>query len=638
VSRRQPWIDVLAGITGVYVILVVSGLPTVIGFFMPAPVHRAVSLVFALLLVYLHAVGGPLSAQRRVRWLDLAFLIPGLVGAGYVALYYSSRIVGYSAYGYLDLLGTVLAILLAVSLLEAVRRVTDWSLPVIILLLLALPMVQRWLPGILRGPSFDIERLTYAFWVGTSGIFGLPMHVAATIVIVFLIFGRLLQEAGAGQWFMDIAVASTGWTRGGPAKAAVIASGLCGSITGSPTANVATTGVFTIPLMIKTGYRPAFAGAVEAAASTGGMIMPPVMGTVAFVMAEWLEVPYAEVVTAALMPALLYYVVLFFSVHLQAGKAGIRRIPREQLPRLLPVLLSGWHHLPPFAALVYFLIIARQAPEIAGLYTLPVLVVCSFLARNRKYWLTPRCIWRGLVGAVIDWVPIAVILGAIGMMIGALELSGLGIKFSDFMLDLSGGDLILTLVMVGLASIILGMGVAGVPAYVTLAILSAPALIKLGLLPMQAHLYVIYWGMTGFLTPPVCVAVYVACSISGSKIWETGIEAMRVGAGAFLISIAFALNPALLLIGSATAIATGVATALLGAVCVAAAFQGYGFGPLNPWQRLLVLAAGLLLLGPGLITAAIALGLLAVSAVVGRLGRSSRSVEKARRGGSSGSS
>ncbi|OGA51086.1 MAG: TRAP transporter [Betaproteobacteria bacterium RIFCSPLOWO2_12_FULL_63_13] len=624
-SVRQPWVNILAGITGLYVILVVSGLLTVAGIFMPAPVHRAVSLVFALLMVYLRALGT--QAQTRARWFDLLWLLAGLAGAGYVALFYDS-IVDYSAYGYLDRLGTVLALLLAVSLLEAVRRVTDWSLPIVIVLLLALPMVQQWLPGILRGPSFDIERLTYAFWVGASGIFGLPMHVAATIVIVFLIFGRLLQKAGAGQWFMDIAVASTGWTRGGPAKAAVIASGLCGSITGSPTANVATTGVFTIPLMIKTGYRPAFAGAVEAAASTGGMIMPPVMGTVAFVMAEWLEVPYAEVVKAALIPALLYYVVLFFSVHLQAGKAGIQRIPREQLPRLLPVVLAGWHHLPPLAALIYFLIVARQDPEIAGLYTLPVLVVSSFLSRNREFCLTPLRIWHALVEAVIDWVPIAVILGAIGMMIGALELSGLGIKFSDFMLELSGGNLLLTLIMVGLASVILGMGVAGVPAYVTLAILSAPALITLGLLPMQAHLYVIYWGMTGFLTPPVCVAVYVACSISGSRIWETGVEAMRVGAGAFLISIAFALNPALLLIGPAPAVVAGVATALLGAVCVAAAFQGYGTGPLNRWQRVLVFVSGLLLLGPGLITAAIALALLLASAALGRLGASAHSAEK----------
>ncbi|OGA18310.1 MAG: TRAP transporter [Betaproteobacteria bacterium RIFCSPLOWO2_02_FULL_63_19] len=624
-SVRQPWVNILAGITGLYVILVVSGLLTVAGIFMPAPVHRAVSLVFALLMVYLRALGT--QAQTRARWFDLLWLLAGLAGAGYVALFYGS-IVDYSAYGYLDRLGTVLALLLAVSLLEAVRRVTDWSLPIVIVPLLALPLVQQWLPGILRGPSFDIERLTYAFWVGASGIFGLPMHVAATIVIVFLIFGRLLQKAGAGQWFMDIAVASTGWTRGGPAKAAVIASGLCGSITGSPTANVATTGVFTIPLMIKTGYRPAFAGAVEAAASTGGMIMPPVMGTVAFVMAEWLEVPYAEVVKAALIPALLYYVVLFFSVHLQAGKAGIQRIPRERLPRLLPVVLAGWHHLPPLAALIYFLIVARQDPEIAGLYTLPVLVVSSFLSRNREFCLTPLRIWHALVEAVIDWVPIAVILGAIGMMIGALELSGLGIKFSDFMLELSGGNLLLTLIMVGLASVILGMGVAGVPAYVTLAILSAPALITLGLLPMQAHLYVIYWGMTGFLTPPVCVAVYVACSISGSRIWETGVEAMRVGAGAFLISIAFALNPALLLIGPAPAVVAGVATALLGAVCVAAAFQGYGTGPLNRWQRVLVFVSGLLLLGPGLITAAIALALLLASAALGRLGGSAHSAEK----------
>lgn len=619
----------LAGIAGIYMIVVVSGLPTVAGVFVPAPVHRAISLAFALILLYLHAHGGSETEgkARRLRLRDVVWLLPGLVSAAYVALFYESRVVDYSMYGYLDALGMALAIALALSLLEAVRRTTDLWLPLIIVGLLLLPLVQPWLPGILHGPAFTLDRLTYAFWVGTNGIFGLPLHVGATILIVFLIFGRFMQAAGAGEWFMDVAMALTGSSRGGPAKAAVVSSALCGTISGSPTANVATTGVFTIPLMMKIGYRPAFAGAVEAAASTGGIIMPPVMGAVAFVMAEWLEVAYADVVRAALIPALLFYTVLFVSVHLQAGKSGLVAVPRSQLPRLWATLLSGWHHLPGFAALIYFLIIARQQPEIAGLYSLPVMVGFSFAGKDRERWLTPRRIWAALVGAVTDWVPIAAIMGAIGMMTGALDLSGLGIKFSDFMLELSGGNLVLTLVLVGVASIILGMGVDGVPAYVTLAILAAPALIKLGVTPMQAHLYVVYWGIAGFLMPPVAVPVFVACTIAGSDMWKTGIESLKVGAGAMLISIAFALNPALLLVGSAGQLAVGVVTALTGAVCVAAALQGYGYRLLNWVERTLVFVAGLLLLGPGLWTAVAALALLAAAPLAGRLAPRAQSVD-----------
>ena len=609
-----------------YHIVIVGNLAAMAGFFMSEQMHGAISLAAALTIIFWlvpargsgHGVAreeGPSGrARRRPSPFDWALIACTWTSLGYVVLFYQD-VLDYSMYGFLDTRGLILALLICLPLIEAVRRTTGIVLPILVGVLVFGTVFQNLLPGVLYGRGYGPDRLLYAAYVGESGIFGLPLKVATSIVIIFVFFGAIMEASGAGRWFLRLALAVTGWSRGGPAKAAVVASALFGSISGSPSANVATIGVFTIPLMKQIGYRSAFAGAVEAVASTGGQILPPVMGAIAFVMAEWIQVPYSQIAIAAFTPAALYFLIVFVSVHLQAAKDGVEPLPRAELPRFTAVLREGWFYLIPISALIYFLLIKDYPPGMAGVLTLPFAIGASFLSKDRKVWLSPRNFATACERSVRGWVTVAAITGFVGIMIGAVELSGVGVKISTFILDLSGGNLILTLVLVGLASFVLGMGLDSIPVYITLATLMAPALVKLGVPIMAAHLFVIYWGLASFFTPPLCIAVYIAMSISGSKLWETGWEAVRLGIAAFIVPFAFVLSPGMLLQGSPAKIAWAIATAFVGAVLLACGIRGYAMTPLNPLQRLLVGAGGLLLIGPGIYPPLIGAALAAVGAV-----------------------
>lgn len=589
-----------------YHLAVVSNLIQAFGWFMPSQVHAAISLSIALTLIFVlipwsgrrHDPEGEPQTRRRPGVLDLVLVGAIIASNGYV-VFFHDEILSYSLYGFLDTKGIVFALLLALPLIEAVRRTTGWALPILVTLLVLMTIFQQFLPGILHGRGYDPDRLLYSAYIGESGIFGLPLNIAVNIIIVFLLFGALMDASGAGRWFLRLALSLTGWLRGGPAKAAVVASAMFGSISGSPSGNAATTGVFTIPLMKKIGYRASFAGAVEAVASTGGQILPPVMGAIAFVMAEWIGSTYTEVVIAAFVPALLYFLIIFISVHLQARRDGLQALPRSELPRFWAVVREGWFYLVPVAALIYFLIVAAYPPDMAGVLTLPFVIAVSFLNKDRAYWLLPANFALACEKAVRSWITIAAITAFVGIMIGALELSGVGIKVSEFILDLSGGDLILTLLLVGASSLILGMGLDAIPAYVTLATLMAPALIALGVPDMAAHLFVVYWGLASFFTPPLCIAVYVTTAISRSGLWETGWEAVRLGIAAFIVPFAFVLNDGLLLRGDLAHIGWGIATAVLGAAALACGVRGFATSPLDPVSRTVIGAGGILLIGPG---------------------------------------
>jgi TRAP transporter 4TM/12TM fusion protein len=628
-KRRLTPLTWIASGVAIYHLAVLSEVPAFLGYFLPSQIHLAISVTCALLLIFTlrRATASHDAANedvaggiRRVPWYDFLLMAATLVGTGYVVVFFEA-VQDYGMYGELDTRGIIIALCLAIPLLEAIRRTTGWALPIIILTFVFGTMFQRFLPGLLYGKGYPLERLLYSAYVGESGIFGLPLNVAANIVIMFLILGALFQGAGAGRWFIDVALSLTGWSRGGPAKAAVLASALFGSISGSPSSNAATTGVFTIPMMIRIGYRPAFAGAVEAVASTGGQILPPVMGAIAFVMAEWIEVPYAEVVIAALVPALLYFLIVFVSVHLQAQKDGIPALPRSELPSLWPALKSGWHYLLPIAALIWLLLVAKYPPGMAAMYTSMVVIATSFLSRSRDDWLTLRRILFAFEDGVRRWVVVAAITGSVGIMIGALELSGVGIKLSSFIVDLAGGNLYLTLFLVGAASLIVGMGLDAIPAYVTLATLMAPALTDLGVPLMAAHLFVVYWGLASFYTPPMCIVVYVTIGISGSRVWETGWEAVRIGIAAFLIPFAFAINEGLMLRGGIEKIMLATGTAVIGAVLVAAGVRGYLLRPLNVIECILVLIAGILFILPGYQLPLAGLAILAAMLMVQRFAR-----------------
>ena len=592
-----------------YHVAIVGSLAAMAGFFMPDQMHGAISLACALTIIFFLVPAGGSghgvsreeapSGPRRPTWFDYLLIACTWISLGYVVFFYQS-VVDYSMFGFLDSKGLVLALLICLPLVEAVRRTTGVTLPILVGILVLATIFQNVLPGILYGRGYEVDRLLYAAYVGESGIFGLPLRVAANIIIVFVVFGALMEQSGAGRWFLRLALAATGRSYGGPAKAAVVASALFGSISGSPSANVATIGVFTIPLMKEIGYKPAFAGAVEAVASTGGQILPPVMGAIAFVMAEWIRVPYTTIAMAAAVPAALYFVIVFISVHLQARRSGIEPMRREDLPKLGPAFREGWHYLIPIVALIYFLLIEAYPPGMAGVLTFPFVIGASFLSRDRGDWLLPRKLVAACSSAVRGWVTIAAITGFVGIMIGAIELSGIGVKISTMILDLSGGNLIVTLLLVGLASFVMGMGLDSIPVYITLATLTAPALTQLGVSQIAAHLYVVYWGLASFFTPPLCIAVFVSIAISGSKLWETGWQAVRLGVAVFIIPIAFVLDEGLLLHGSVGKIAWAIATAFVGAYCLACALQGFAAGPLPPWRRVAIGLGGVLLIGPGL--------------------------------------
>ncbi|MBI4318441.1 MAG: TRAP transporter fused permease subunit [Chloroflexi bacterium] len=610
--NRGQVITVLAGITGLYEVLIASRALTWLGIYFPRVQHRAISLALVFLIIFLaYSARGKERERATLAWYDVLLVIAGLIGAGFMAVFYDLAL-EYSSYGYLDTLGMALALLLIVPLLEAVRRSSSWILPLLIITLMAMTMFQNYLPGLLHGKGFALDRLTYGIYVGTGGIFGLPLGVSTSILIVFLLYASLLQTAGVGEWFMGIALALTGSARGGPAKAAVISSAFFGTISGSPAGNTATTGAFTIPLMIKTGYRPTVAGAVEAVSSTGGQLLPPVMGAVAFVMAEWINVGYADIVKAALIPAVLYYVVVFASVHFEALRHGIRPSPRGDIPAAASVLKEGWFYLIPLGALVYFLIFVRLPPDIAGMFSLPFLIGSSFLSRNRKHWLLPRPIFYGVAAATKSWVGIVVITAAVGMLVGSLELSGLAVRIPGFLLEVSGQNLALTLAFVGLSSLVLGMGLDSIPAYMTLAALAAPTLITLGLSPTTAHLFVVYWGMASFITPPVCIAVFVACGLSGAKVWATGWEAVKLGIAAYVIPFAFAFDQSLLMEGPVDRIVVSGITALAGSIIVAAGLRGYMLRRLGLIQRSAAVAAGFMLIAPSVPLAFSGVGLIAI--------------------------
>lgn len=609
--NRDKLFTIIAGLFGVYQLIILSRVFTWFGYYIPKQIHLSISLLMALILVFILNRGGK-KQDTAIPWYDYLLMLFAMIGAGFVILF-NDKVLEISNYGYLQTGEIVLALLLVIPILEAVRRRTGIILSLLILFFLIIVMFQGFLPGILSGQGYGLDRLLYSGYVGTNGIFGLPLNVAAGILMAFLIFGSFLQKAGAGKWFMDLSTSLTGWSRGGPAKAAVIASALFGSISGSPSANTATTGAFTIPLMKSVGYRPAFAGAVEAVASTGGQVLPPVMGAIAFVMAEWIGVPYADIVKAAFIPAVLYFVLVFFAVHFQAYRDNVKILPFSQLPNIFKVIKEGWFYSIPMLALIYFLLGAKFQPDLAAVLSIPFVIGISFLSKNKEYWMMPKNIWDGIVSAVKSWITIGVVTGAVGLMIGALELSGLGIKFSDFILAVSGEKLFLTLVLVGLASLLLGMGLDSIPAYITLATLLVPALISLGVPEISAHLFVIFWGLSSFITPPVCIAVFVACGISGSKIWETGWEAVKLGIAIYIVPFLFIYKPALLLNSNLLDILISISVVVIGGLAITSGVRGYGIRIMNSMERIISVIGGALFITPNIWMLFIGVALMLIS-------------------------
>ncbi len=590
----RPAADVLAATLVLLVVAWAMNLPRHLGLgFYPQQFFAAI-LACALPVAFLTLPARRGASRTRVPWTDVVLALASLLAAIYIAWFYPdlvNRIFMRPVEVWLP--GLVVMLLV----LEALRRATGWALVVIVVVFLAYALVGDLVPGRLSGRPQNWQLLAGYMAFDSNGILGIPMAVASTVVVAFILFGTLLAITGGSRFFTDAAMLMMGRFRGGSMKIAVLASGLFGSISGSAVANVVGTGVVTIPMIKRDGYPAHKAGAIEAVASTGGQLMPPVMGAAAFLMAEFLAVPYSTVVIAALAPAILYYVALFIQADLEAARMGIRAIPAAELPRRRGVL-TGLHFLLAFAALIYALFGLRWQPERSALLGAAVLIGTSLLIGYQGARPGLRRLFGSLAATGHAVIEIILISAASGLVIGVLNVTGLSFNLTYALVQVGGGSAIVLLVLSALVCIVLGMGLPTLGVYVLLAALVAPALIEVGIEPIAAHLYVLYFGMMSMITPPIALAAFAAASIAQAPAMATGWAAMRFGWVAYVIPVLFVFSPSLILMGEVPAIVLALVTATAGVWLVSSGLAGYFTAQLSPIRRMLFIAAGLAALVP----------------------------------------
>ncbi len=568
-----------------------------------AYVFRGSHLAFALVLAYL-IMPGWRGRARSVGPLDVLLALAAAAAALYPAFelnYILNRIY------YVDdprLADYIFGGALIVLILEATRRFTGWALPITALVFLAYGLTAG-------GQSVGI--MLDQLYLTTEGIFGIPLYVSATYVMLFILFGAFVERSGAGQLFMDFALALAGASSGGPAKVAVITSSLFGTVSGSAVANVMTTGTFTIPLMKRTGYRPAFAGAVEAVASTGGQLMPPIMGAAAFVMAEFLGVSYLKVAAFALLPAVLYYVAVFMAVHFEAKRIGLVGLPKADLPRLGKVLVERGHLFLPLVIIVAVLLAGRSA-AFSALCGIVSVIPTTWLRASTRRTFTLAAIVEALESGARNTLVVALACATAGIVIGTITLTGLGLAFTGVVLALSQNSLVLALFLTMLAGILLGMGLPTTPAYIVQVALLVPALVKLGVMVEAAHLFVLYFAVLSAITPPVAMAVYAANGLSHASLMDTSWAAVKLGLTGYIIPFMFVFAPSLLLIGEWPVVTQSIVTALIGVTCLAGGLHEHFFlGRARAWERVLLIIAALVLIKPGIWSDLAGLVLIAVT-------------------------
>lgn len=533
-----------------------------------------------------HARGGD-----RVPWYDWALAVAGLAVGLHVAVRYP--VIAYQL-AVLSADKVILGALAVLLVLEATRRLVGWALVSVAATAILYAKFAWLLPGVLYGKGSSWERIAVYLYLDSGGMLGVALAVTTSIVVAFVLFGQMLYAVGGDRFLTDLALVAMGRFRGGSAKVAVVSSTLFGTVSGSAVSNVAVDGAITIPMMKRTGYPPHLAAAIEAVASNGGQLMPPVMGAAAFLIAEFLSLPYGQVALAALLPALLYYLALFVQIDLEAARHGLAGLPRAEIPRLGAVMRRGWVFLLPLGLLVYTLMIAVWDAGRAGMAAVLATLVVGMLGRETRP--SPAAVLKGVLDTgriLLDLVAIAALAG---LVIGALQLSGFTSKLPIVLTTLAGGHPALLLVLTALVCVVLGMSLPTVVVYVTLAVLVAPALTQLGIYPLAAHLFIFYFGMLSLVTPPNCLATFTAAAIAGADFWKTGWTGMRLGIVAYIVPFVFVYHPALVFRGTAAEILVALATAAGGVVLLAVGCAGFLFRPLGVARRVLVAAAGLLMI------------------------------------------
>lgn len=564
---------------------------------LPAQLQRSIHLAFVFALVYLLYPARKNSRRDKFGVLDIVLAAIGVGVAMYITLNFKALLMRAGDQNTLDIVIGIIAVLLV---LEGARRVVGLPIAIIASVFLVYAVVGPYMPGFLNHRGYSIARIVSHMYYTTEGIIGIPLGVAATFIFLFILLGSFLEKTGIGAFFIDLANSVAGFAAGGPAKVAVITSALEGTVSGSSVANTVGSGSFTIPLMKSLGYKPEFAAAVEAAASTGGQIMPPIMGAAAFLMAEFIGVPYSQIAKAAIIPALLYFTGIFISVHLEAKKLGMRGMSKEELPKLSKVMMDRGYLFIPLVGIVYFLT-EGATPVKAALYGLGLAVATSFIRKSTR--LSLKNILEALEQGAKSALGVSMACACAGIIVGTITLTGLGLKLGNGLVSLSGGNLLLTLMFTMITSLILGMGAPTTANYVITSTIAAPAIVQLGVPVLAAHMFTFYFGIIADITPPVALAAFAGSAIAKSNPLKTGIQASKLAIAAFIIPYIFVLNPAILLIDTTPMeIARMIVTSIIGMIGVSTAMEGYLFTHANRVERALFLAGGLMLIDPGALT------------------------------------
>ena len=608
-----------------------------------AHLQRAVHLAFVLTLVYLlfPAVKG--MRRDRLNPFDVLFVALSLFSLGYLIFNYRAIV---TRAGILTRADVIVGAVGIVLLFEAARRIIGLPMVIIAGVFVVYAMFGRNLPGVLAHRNVSVPQLVDHLFFTTEGLFGIPLGVSSTFVFMFLLFAAFIEITGVGKLFIDLGNAIAGWASGGPAKVAVITSAFEGMVEGSSVSNVVGSGSFTIPMMKKLGYKPEFAGAVEAAASTGGQLMPPIMGAAAFLMAEFLNIPYSQVVKAAAIPAVLYFIGIFAGVHFEAKKLGLRGIPRKDLISFWQILKTEGVLFIPLIGIIVLLVASGLSLMRIALYASGLAIaaaVLQFLLRLGRVattgrlpggkrvqgghlaaagsflagssWSGTRQFYEALVKGARSALGVATACALAGVIVGVVTRTGLGLKLASALVDLSGGNLLLTMFFTMITSLILGMGVPTTANYIITSTIAAPALLTLGVKALPAHLFVFYFGIIADLTPPVALAAYAGAAIARANPMKTGLIATRLAIGAFILPYIYVMSPQLLLIDvTFLGVLQPIITSIVGMSAIGAALTGFLLRPLSVIERLILAGAGLCLVDPGWVTDLI--GLAAVAAVV----------------------
>ncbi len=570
-----------------------------------AHLQRAIHLAFGFVLIFLLYPGRKSWSRSKMHPLDVLFAVVSAASALYIVVNYQELVMRAGMNNETDF---IVGLIGTLFVFEAARRVVGWPMIIVAFVFMMYAFFGPYVPGILAHRGVGLQEMFDHLYFTTEGIFGTPMGVSSTFIYLFILFGAYLETTGLGKFFIDLANAIAGWASGGPAKVAVLSSGLMGTVSGSSVGNVAGTGSFTIPMMKGLGYRPAFAGAVEAAASTGGQLMPPVMGAAAFLMAEFVGVPYLDVVKAAVIPAMLYYIGVWLGVHYEAKKFGLKGTPRDQLPKFKDLFLEKGHLAIPLLVIIY-LLVSGYTPMRAALAAIALSIVCAGLRKSTRIGFGQ--IIQGLIDGSKGVLGVLIACATAGIIIGVVTKTGVGLKVATALLDLAGGQLIPAMFFTMITSLILGMGVPTTANYVITSTIAAPALIQMNVPVLAAHMFAFYFGIVADVTPPVALAAYAGAGIAGANPMRCGVIAAKLAIAAFIVPYIFVLAPELLMINATPlTIAISGLTAIIGMWGVSISMIGFCQNLLSLPQRVVFFIGGLCMIIPGTITDAAGVAIL----------------------------